>query len=131
MEDLELDGTAQDIGINAEHYVSRVLQNKGYSVRNTKHQAPFDILCNGKRVEVKVARCHSRLQWRVNIHRHGKLSEENVDAYIFVLDFRHLDKKKPLLLLRKAPIGSTAVSYTLDSLLTVHNKDIENWSVLS
>lgn len=126
-----METTPQELGVEAEKYVAGVLRAKGYAVSSvSKYKAPFDLFCNGKRIEVKVARVNASLKWSVNIHRHGKLNEGSVDAYIFLLDFRHLDKKKPLVLLRKAPIECCTLTYSLDSLLTIHHKDIENWSVL-
>lgn len=122
-----MEGTVQELGVNAERYACNILRAKGFSVKTMRYKSPFDLLCNGKRVEVKVARLNSRLNWSVNIHRHGQTDEKNVDVYIFLLDLRHLGKKKPLALIREAPVGSATVNFSLDSLLTIHNGDIENW----
>jgi hypothetical protein len=45
---------------------------------------PFDILCEGRRLEVKASLPRGNGYWGFNIHRHGKLDESKCDGYILV-----------------------------------------------
>jgi len=131
-EEIELQDsdTAQELGVNAQVFVANAFRVRGYSVIAAPYHGPFDLLVNGKRVEVKVARKNERFLWHLNIHRHGKLDESNVDVYAILLDLRQVGKKKPLLLLRPAPIGAATIAYSIDTLLTIHNSQIANFGLL-
>ena len=126
-----LDGTEtpQEIGVVAERYATQVLRHKGFSVRVMK-RGPYDLLVDGKRIEVKAATPNSRLLWQVNLHRHGKLNEASVDFYVILLDMRRLQKKKPLVLVMPAPTGSPVLNLSIESLLTIYKKYVEDWEAL-
>lgn len=58
---------------------------KGLPIVRRKFHDHYDIWCNGHRIEVKYARPQRYkgiIQWRFNIHRHGKLKNENADFYL-------------------------------------------------
>ena len=125
-----MSGTAQDIGVKAEDYTVSLLRSRKMSVKAVG-KGLFDLLADGLRVEVKVARKHhTEMRWNVNIHRHNVLNESSVDVYVVLLDLRCVGKKKPLVLLYKAPLGCKRLTYSMDSLLTIDHPAIENWSVL-
>lgn len=72
-------------------------------VTPAEYCAPFDVVVNGRRIEIKSANFSSnRGAWSFNIHRHGKLDESQVDYYLFRLN---LVDRPPEHMLFPAPIG--------------------------
>lgn len=126
-----MNGTAQDIGREAEEFVMRSLRVRGLSVKRMAYNSPFDLLVGDKRVEVKASRPTSDkggARWVINIHRHGVLDESKIDVYVILLDLSIYGKKKPLVLIIPSPVESKTLNYSLDSLLTIHHWQIENWA---
>jgi hypothetical protein len=115
----------QDFGTHAQGCVASLLRSKGFDVELRDYASPFDLLVNGRRVEVKAARPtswstkngrHSYTLWRLNLHRHGRLTENEVDFYVFRLEdvpeFRNA-----VHLVVPSPAKSKTVSLTLRSLI--------------
>lgn len=81
------------------------------------YRSPFDLLVNGWRVEVKIADINKKGTWQVNIHRHGKLAEKDVDYYIFCLrgvPFSTSD----IYIVRRAPLRAKTVGFSVRSLIS-------------
>src|SRR6266568_1995853 len=96
--------TSQEFGSDAEKYLQGVFRSRNFSViKPEAYNSPYDLLVNSKRVEIKAARPLSTIphKWLINIQRHSKVTEDQVDVYAILLDLRHLGKVKPLVLLRK------------------------------
>lgn len=106
-------------GREAVYAVAAWLGAHGYPVSIQKeHTSPFDLLCAGKRIEVKVSpRRPSDNIWFFNIHRHGIMSEGAVDVYILRLE-NVPDFKYAIHLIIPAPIGKATVQISLRSLIT-------------
>ena len=106
-------------GREGVYAVAAWLGNSGYPAAIPKrHTSPFDLLCAGKRIEVKVSpRRPYDNKWFFNIHRHGILSESEVDVYILRLE-NVPDCKAAIHLIIPAPIGKPTVGITIRSLIT-------------
>lgn len=116
-------------GRNGEMVVNNWLRNRGYESELTSYHSPFDLRCNGKRVEVKCAKyCHG--EWVFNIHRKGVLNESEVDVYIFRLE-QVPDSKAAIHLILPAPIGITTIKMTLRSLLTRYGQYFNKFELLN
>ena len=107
-------------GLEAEYAVYHVLLNHGREVQKGRYNEPFDILVDGKiRVEVKT--CSSVMKkgtphWFFNIHRHGKLNESGVDAYVLRMENVPYSKYA-MHLLFLAPLGKKSVLISARSLM--------------
>lgn len=96
--------------------IASVLHSRGYHVKSKlPYNSKFDLLCNGKRVEVKTADMREDNSWVVNIHRHGILDEGQVDVYVFEL--HALFFPSPVLLFFPAPIGAKTLAFHLFGLI--------------
>lgn len=112
------------------------LRSKGFSSLKTAYNCPFDLLVNGKRVEVKESRAQTvieggrqRIIWKINIHRHNKLDETQVDIYIFrLLGFPEFTSG--LYLLLKPPIRSKTVRISVRSLIQRYAVHIDKTELL-
>lgn len=107
---------ASRLGRWAEYSVSRFLKRQGLETKTMPYGSPFDVWCNGYRIEVKAATYNiEQRHWHFNIHRHSELHEEKADYYallltgIFALD--------SYILFVPAPIGQKAYSVTLRALI--------------
>jgi hypothetical protein len=109
----------QTDGAAGELRVYQLLRRYGRKVQMGRYNEPFDILVDdSKRIEVKTCpsvNLRGRTAWCFNIHRHGTLDENNVDAYILRLEGVP-EAKAALHLLVKAPLGVKRVNITLRSL---------------
>jgi hypothetical protein len=107
----------QYMGKNGERKAAAWLYRMGFSPTiEADYRSSFDISCNDMRLEVKTAiirkvvrkykdREYSYDCWKFNIHRHNKLNERGVRAYIFIC-MKSLRDRMPRFIIRKAPIGS-------------------------
>lgn len=122
----------QRFGLSAQRHAAQLLRRRGMHVKTMPHRSAFDLfLENGKQVEVKAAHMHPTLfHWVINIHRHGKCREDNVDAYLILLYMESVGKKNPLALVVPAPVRSFTLVYTVESLLRSHHWQINNWSAI-
>lgn len=110
--------TNTEKGSNGVGNVEAWLRGRGLKVMKSKaYRSPFDLLVNGWRVEVKIAEMNKRGKWQVNIHRHGKMTEDEVDFYVFCLRDVPLSTSD-IYLVRRAPLKSKTVSFTVRSLLS-------------
>ena len=86
-------GIPQKFGRTGEELVATLLSRYGCKVsRARKRQGinaePFDLLVDGKPIEVKTSHPHLPAKrpglvfWRFNIHRHAILSEDKIFAYV-------------------------------------------------
>jgi hypothetical protein len=123
-------GVPQAQGQSAERRVGKKLGSLGFNVRSMPYKGPFDILCEGKRIEVKQASPNQEYRWDINIHRHGVTNESNVDIYIVVLDGIPGNKRMPLYLVIPAPLGASRVAFSFSSLVRDHAKYIDNWELI-
>lgn len=100
---------------------------KAQVIRDRK--SPFDLVCNGLRVEVKT--CQRRIEgnWQFNIHRHGEVKEDQVDAYVLRLE-NVPDIVKPLHLILLAPLRVPTFVVTLRSLILNYSRYINRLDVL-
>ena len=103
-------------GDNGEYAVYQWLAHKGFKPQMATYASPYDLTCNGKRIEVKRANCINN-KWQFSIHRHSKLDESQVDVYIFRLEDVPTFKSAIHLVL-SAPIKRKKVEISLRSLLT-------------
>lgn len=102
---------ADSVGGSAQETVAIALRSFGRTVEVAPYISPYDLLVDGKyRIEVKGGDKRAikvgkyRYDgWSFNIHRHGILSEENVDFYI--LSFAHQ------LALLKAPLNVKTLAF--------------------
>lgn len=122
--------TPQERGVNAEGKLARKLSAMGYFVRRMPYNAPFDLLVNDMRVEVKHSMFKHGTGWVFNIHRHNILDESKVDAYIFVLDGRDWGMNQRIYIVRSAPIGVKTVLVTLNSMVGEDHQHVANWTIL-
>jgi hypothetical protein len=98
--------------------------------------SPFDIITAGsQRIEVKSAEFKSRRKcWVVSIARVGKMKEDAVDHYVFVLSghpalgFRRKDKR--LYLIVKSPVRMKQIVVTMHRLLTRWRDNINAWGLI-
>jgi hypothetical protein len=128
---ITLGSSRGQLGLDGERFAELALKTRGMKVKRMPYKSPFDLLADGKRIEVKTAtKRRTTFEWLVNFHRHGKLKESGVDAYVILLDMRHLGKKKPLILICPAPVGRLTRVYSIHSLLTKDHWQIENWSAI-
>ena len=107
-------------GERGEHNVCQLLIRNGRQVQRGRYNEPFDILVDGKtHIEVKTCRSiikRGQTAWFFNIHRHGVLDEQGVDAYIFRLE-NVPETSAAIHLLFKAPLGILTVVISIRSLL--------------
>lgn len=103
------------------------------------HTAPFDIYTNkGMRIEVKASAFREVKQdswgWFFNIHRHGVVNNDNVDAYILVcLPDQMLEivgLRSIIRLIVPAPITELTISISLRSLLLYWGGTVDNFDFL-
>jgi len=116
-------------GKAGQEAVSELLnQNYGISTKKLPYNSSFDVLVGGVfRIEIKTARCCINKgvpRWRFNIHRHGKMTEEEVDFYILRLENVPYHKSA-LHLLVPSPAKSKIIEISIRSLLNKHSKHIQ------
>lgn len=118
-----------------EYGVAYVLRKKGVRCqRVTTARSPFDIVTqSGLRIEVKSAQYkQKRKTWTVSIQRFGRMTEGEVDYYVFCLSmsgfagFRH----KRLYVIAKSPIGQKQIVFTIHRLLTRWKEQVDAWNVI-
>lgn len=110
------------------------LQMAGYPIITSPYNSPYDALCNGKRLEIKISQLRNSRQgwhWKFNIHRHGKLDESEVDAYILRLEKVPFAKRRAIHLLLQAPLNKLTISIDPIGLLTRWGKHYNDFSVLT
>jgi hypothetical protein len=116
-----------------EYLVAYNLRRKGVKVRRVgRIRSPFDLLTkSGLRIEVKAAEYKPRRRvWTVSIQRYGKMAEQFVDYYVFMLSmsrvfgFRH----KRLYVVVPSPVKQRQVVFTLSRLLTRWKDNVDSWS---
>ena len=102
------------------------LRSKGFVPARMPYHSPFEFLVNNKRVVVKEAnRASNQMHWRLNIHRHGKVDESEVDVYLFrLLDVPGFSSS--VYLMMPAPIGAPSVTISLRSLIQRYAKYVDN-----
>jgi len=122
--------------LKVEKIVCTRLRVKGVAAKHVgKVRSAYDILAGSKRVEVKSAMFRPRRKcWTLDIARQGKMTEGEVDAYVFVLaghpllGFRRKDKR--LYLVVKSPVKQRQIIVTMHTLLTRWRDSINNWGVI-
>ncbi len=107
------------------------LQRRGLRPERSGYGDPHDIICRktGMRVEVKSAKL-SHGFWKFNIHRHGKLNESQVDAYILRLNGIPFSKNAIHLIL-PSPLRRYTINISLRSLLTIYAKYFNEFKYLN
>lgn len=93
---------------------------------------PWDVTCNGKRVELKAA-SFTKNFWRFNVHRHGRMNESPVDFYVFRLEAAPaiLLGKAAIHLVLPAPLETPTVAISPRSLLTRYAKYFNRFDLIS
>lgn len=98
---------------------------RGHGLAGVSHVAdprsPFNLLCAGKRIGVKVSGGRADGSWQFNIHRHGTVREDHVDVYILRLE-KVPGFERPIHLVMPAPLGRHCVTVSLRSLLTRYSQ---------
>jgi hypothetical protein len=121
--------TSQGVGSRAEVTIGAVLRRKGFQAVRAPYMSPYDLVVDCARVEVKCARPSKSGTWKVNIHRHGVLKEDRVDAYVIqLLDIPGADS--PMYLVFKAPLGVMTKEFSFRSLVSGYSDAIDNWGLL-
>ena len=110
--------------------VKQKLRAAGFNVRQMDYNCHYDLLVNGLRVKVKRATPNRAYRWFINIHRHGKLTEEGTDIYIFCLDGIPGNAKMPIYLVYRSPLETYSMSYSFSSLLRRDHPAIDNWDLM-
>lgn len=106
----------------------RWLYRSGFEVEKMSYRFPYDLLVNGKRVEVKEAK-FSKQCWTFNIHRHAKLDESHVDVYI--LRLKNVPGfKASIHLIIPAPLKTKVIRISMRSLLTRYGIWFNNFKAL-
>ena len=109
------------------------IRSKLYSVDFTKVKATpgrsSSLSVDGVTVEIKTA-SGSGGKWRVNLHRHGKLDESGVDAYIIQLLNVPGAGRTPTYLTFPAPLGRKTFAFTVSSLMKLYGSRVEDWDLL-
>jgi hypothetical protein len=116
-------------GIDGQQQVYAWLRLQGFETFQADYNAKYDILCNGKKVEVKTAE-YVNGGWSVNIHRHGILNESDVDLYVLRLEGGPLFKYAIHLII-PAPVGKLRINITPRSLLTRYARHYNRLDLLS
>lgn len=125
----------QRFGRKAETKVATLLGKMGCSVKACSYDHPFDLMVNGRRVEVKAAMPSLRegkyqyTVWHFNLHRHGVLSESLVDFYVLRLDGVP-DFKAAIHLVIPAPVKRKTISITLRSLIMKYAQHVNRFDLL-
>ena len=105
-------------GISEQHRIIEWLkvQLPSACVTSAHYNSPFDVVVNGKRVEIKVSTFHEdKGGWFFNIHRHGKIDESNVDFYLLCLK-----SQTDIFVLRPSPTGKLTILISKRSLKTMN-----------
>lgn len=108
----------QRLGSDAETSVAQLLRAHGRTVISQGYYDPFDLLVDGRRIEVKSATPRTdggNLFWLFNLHRHGVIAED-YDAYVFRLEAVPYSKYA-VHLFAPAPIGRMSFAVSFRSLL--------------
>jgi hypothetical protein len=117
-------------GQNGQRNVAAWLTMRhGRSVEMMPYICPFDLLVDGyTRVEVKIAKFNGK-SWDFNIHRHGKVNEKFVDAYILRME-NVPGFKAAIHLIIQSPLNTQTVHISFRSLITRYAKHFNDFSVL-
>lgn len=122
----EPESAAQMDGLAAEERVANLLISNGRKVSITPYNCPYDLLVDGKKVEVKSSGKHplrNGFVWLYNLHRHGVLNESEVDLYVFEMkDFQY-----PYVLI-PAPIGKKSISLNYNILAKRYFRGVEDFN---
>jgi hypothetical protein len=111
--------------------VAGKLRHQGFEkVLEVGYYEPYDLWVDGMRVEVKRSLPQKNWRWLVNIHRHGKTKEAQVDFYVFCLDGIPGNDKMPIYLVFRAPLSVPTMSFSFSSLLRQHHNAIDNWDLM-
>jgi hypothetical protein len=124
---------SQQLGKAGEQVVARMLSMQGFHHLYWPNDKSCDLLVEKTtRVEIKTARRGSGGTWRVNVHRHGRLQESGVDAYIFLLEDVPLTDgdPEPVYLVFPAPVRRSNYQFSLRSLLKKYHFNANNWTLL-
>lgn len=100
----------------SERAVADVLRRQGKTVVRSSYNAPFDLLVDGIRVDVKRSNCKNANQrrfWKFILAKNGKLREEGTDYYVFCLSDVP-GEEGDVYMMFKSPIG--AKTKTISSL---------------
>ena len=107
------------------------LRHQGFEeILKVKYRASDDLWVDGMHVEVKRALPLKNWRWLVNIQRHGKIKEDQVDFYVFCLDGIPGNKKMPIYLVFRAPLSVSTMQFSFSSLLRQHHSAIDNWDLM-
>jgi hypothetical protein len=120
---------SQDIGRIAERRVGAVLIMYGRSVsmarmRQGSNAEPFDMLVDGKPIEVKTAEPRklssksdaNSFGWVFNIHRHGVVKENGLFGYVLRLE-NFPGSAYAVHMFFRAPLGVPTVQVSLKNIL--------------
>jgi hypothetical protein len=128
-----LDAPWHFVGKLAERRVAAKLRGLGYQVDLMPHSHPFDLMVNGKRVEVKYSRPQKSKngRWRVSCASHRRRNESSVDVYVILLeDFPGYTPIDPLYLVFRSPINRPSPNFSWMTVRRNHQDAINNWSLL-
>lgn len=101
------------LGITGQRLVGKLLRDFGRNVEDQGPRAPFDLLVDGYRIEVKTGRIKPGGFWFLNVQSNGILDERS-DFYVFRLE----GSGEPIHLLLKSPLGVRGVKVSERSLST-------------
>jgi len=104
------------------------LVSKGFKPIFQPYRRSYDLIVNGKRVEIKSARPRN-WKWRVNIHRHNHLDESKVDVYIFSL-YNFPGGKSGLHIIVPSPVKRSTMSFTVRSLISKWSRYVNAFEFL-
>ena len=117
-----------------EYLVAYNLRRKGVKVRRVgKVRSPFDLLTkSGLKIEVKAAEYKPRRRvWTVSIQRYGKMTEQFVDYYVFMLSMSIFGRPhKRLYVIVPSPVKQRQVVFTIHRLLTRWKDNVDGWALI-
>jgi hypothetical protein len=117
-------------GKKAEVRTAAKLRGFGFSVKQMPQRSPFDLLVQGKRIEVKHALPTSAGRWHVNLHRRNVLNESEVDAYVFLLDGIPGNNSAPIYLVAPAPLGKKTMDFSFMTLVRTYRNWVDSWTTI-
>lgn len=127
---LSSDASNTHNGINSVYVVAALLRQYGYKAEIcSSYTSPYDLLVNGKRVEVKACARRESGDWSFNIHRHGVLDESQTDVYIFRLE-NVPEFSYAVHLLIEAPLETPTINISLRSLVIRYGRHYNQFGLL-
>lgn len=108
------------LGMWGEGMFAKLLTEHGRTVVKQHVQAPFDLLVDGWRVDVKCSEPHARSnssnptkRWQIKCHK-----DANGNRDFYLLSFQKFSNGKPMNFLLRAPLGIKGVVFTKATLMS-------------